>query len=124
MMDRAAVARALRTERTIDITTIGRKSGRLRRIEMWFHNVGGRIFLTGSPGTRDWFANLVVDPRFTFHLKQSVTADLAATARIITNGEEKRQVLEVITARVGAGNLSDWLERSPLIEVVFDEESL
>ena len=76
----ARVRRALETERTIDITTTGRMSGRPRRIEMWFHNLDGELYLTGTPGTRDWYANLVAHPAFTFHLKGTHKADLRARA--------------------------------------------
>src|SRR6267378_8159153 len=51
-----AIARALDigpdsspAERTIDITTLGRRSGIPRRIEVWFHRVDGRWYLTGVP---------------------------------------------------------------------------
>ena len=67
---------ALDRDRTIDITTTGRRSGQPRRIETWFYNVDGRIYLSGSPGRRDWYANLQADPRLVFHLKQNVRADL------------------------------------------------
>jgi hypothetical protein len=43
-------------ERTIDITTLGARSGTPRRIEVWFHRIDGRWYLTGMPqpaaGTR------------------------------------------------------------------------
>ena len=55
----ADVSRALEQDRVIDITTTGRKTGQLRRIEIWVHNVEGRLFITGTPGRRHWFANLV-----------------------------------------------------------------
>ena len=74
------VRRALQRDRTIDITTIGRKSGRPHRIETWFHHVNGEFYLTGSPGRRDWYANLLAHPTLTFHLKQRVVADLPARA--------------------------------------------
>ena len=38
----AEVSRALEQDRTIDITTTGRKSGQVRRTEIWFHNLDGR----------------------------------------------------------------------------------
>ncbi|MBV9577101.1 MAG: nitroreductase family deazaflavin-dependent oxidoreductase, partial [Chloroflexi bacterium] len=65
-------------DRTIDITTIGRRSGQPRRIEIVFYRVGDDIYLSGIPGpkTRDWLANLAAHPDFTFHLKQAVVADL------------------------------------------------
>ena len=43
------VQQALTTGQVIDITTIGRKSGQLRRIEIWFHNLDGRLYITGTP---------------------------------------------------------------------------
>lgn len=40
----------LARDRTVDTTTMGRKSGKPRRIEIWIHNLDGRLYLTGSPG--------------------------------------------------------------------------
>src|ERR1700694_2252927 len=61
----------------IDITTIGRKTGQPHRIEIVFHNVGGRLYVSGMPGfKRSYMANLAADPHFTFHLKGAVRADL------------------------------------------------
>ena len=82
--------RALEQDRTIDITTTGRKIGRPRRKEIWFLNVDGRLFITGTPGRRDWYANLVAHPEFTFHLKQSVRADLPAVAKPIVDAPQRR----------------------------------
>ena len=114
------VVSALETDLTIDITTTGRSSGLPRRIEIWFHNIDGRIFITGLPGSRDWYANLLADPEFTFHLKDSTEADLPAVARIITDDGERLQVFEVLLERLGYRNRLDaWMARSPLVEVTF-----
>jgi len=74
-----SLQRALRRGHTIDITTTGRRSGQPRRIEIVFHNFDGRIYITGRPSrqTRAWIHNLEADPRFTFHLKGAVRADLS-----------------------------------------------
>jgi deazaflavin-dependent oxidoreductase (nitroreductase family) len=115
------ITAALATDRVIDITTMGRSSGEPRRIEMWFHNLDGDIYITGTPGTRDWYANMVANPRFTFHLKVSTTADLPATARPITDDAERRAVLSRILANLDrTAELDDWLQRSPLVAVSFD----
>jgi deazaflavin-dependent oxidoreductase (nitroreductase family) len=115
---------ALQRDRTIEITTTGRRSGRPRRIETWFYNVEGRIYLSGSPGRRDWYANLQADPRLVFHLKQSVHADLPARARLITDLEERREVIAGIFALLGRrSDPGEWLARSPLAEVEFDGET-
>ena len=74
--------RALSRGHLIDITTTGRRSGRPRRIEIVFHVIDGRIYISGMPGrARSWLANMRTDPRFTFHLKGVVRADLPAVAR-------------------------------------------
>jgi hypothetical protein len=117
-----AIRRALATGRTIDITTTGRASGRPRRLEMWFHNLDGRIYLTGTPGARDWHANLLADPAFTFHLKEGVTADLPARATPITDPAARRAVLERLLDRLGhLDDLEAWVAGSPLVEVSFDK---
>ena len=87
-----AVAAALANDLVIDITTSGRASGEPRRIEIWYHVVDGRYYITGRPGPRSWYANLLAEPKLTFHLKESAQADLPATARPVTDPEEKRGV--------------------------------
>ena len=116
------VRQALANDRTIDITTTGRSSGLPRRIETWFYRVDDQIYLTGSPGRRDWYANLLANPDFTFHLKQSVAADLPARATPITDPNDKRAILECILSDLdGTEDLEAWLEGSPLVSVRFDE---
>lgn len=112
------ITTALETDRTIDITTTGRKSGEPRRLEIWFHNLEGRIFITGMPGRRSWYANLLENPGFTFHLKESVRADLDATARAVTEPDERRDVFERLLGRLGyLDRIDQWLADSPLVEV-------
>ncbi len=48
------VQRALARPHRIDITTIGRRSGQPRRIELVFHVIDGEIVLSGITGRRDW----------------------------------------------------------------------
>jgi deazaflavin-dependent oxidoreductase (nitroreductase family) len=119
-------ATALAQDRIIDITTIGRKTGEPRRIEIWFHRVDGRYYITGTPGRpRDWYANLVANPGFTFHLKESATADLPATARPVTDPAEREKVLAGLLALLGdftrkPGQEPEvWVASSPLVEVTF-----
>lgn len=117
------VRRALQTDETIDITTIGRKSGRPRRIEIWFRQVNGRVYITGTPGTRDWYANLRHNPHFTFHLKDSVHADLPARARFITDVDERRRILsapEMGWYQSQVASVEELVAGSPLVEVLFD----
>lgn len=122
MIQNEAIERALTRGQTIDITTTGRRSGESRRIEIVFFNIGGRVYISGMPRPkrRSWLANLDGNPRFTFHLKGSVQADLAATARIIDDEAERREVLPHIARAWKRNDLDDMVRYSPLIEVTFD----
>jgi hypothetical protein len=121
----ARIRGALETERTIDITTTGRTTGRPHRIEIWFHNLAGRLYLTGTPGTRGWYANLLAHPGFTFHLKGAVRADLPARATAVVEPAERRAVLSRLLEQLGrAAELDAWVRESPLVEVaILDGES-
>ena len=117
------IQQGLEQDRTIDITTKGRKSGQDQRTEIWFHNLEGKYYITGTPGTRDWYANMVADPQITFHLKQSVQADIPARARPITEDDERRQVfLGVFDKLEGDRDLDEWMAHSPLVEVELDTD--
>jgi deazaflavin-dependent oxidoreductase (nitroreductase family) len=113
------VARALERGQLIDITTHGRETGQPRRIELAFHNFEDRIYITGRPGKRAWYANLLADPHFVFHLKRSPVADLPATARPITDVEERRRVLAAVAANWGY-DLGLMVASAPLVEVTFE----
>jgi deazaflavin-dependent oxidoreductase (nitroreductase family) len=114
------VTRALARGHLVDITTTGRKSGEPRRIELVFHNIDGRILLSGKPGwARSWIANLRANPRFTFHLKGAVTADLPAMGRVVTDPTERAELLKPIAASWGY-DTDVMVASSPLAEVTFD----
>jgi hypothetical protein len=114
------IQRALTRGHRVDITTVGRKTGRHRRIEIVFHNIDGRVVISGMPGRRDWYANLLANPSFTFHLTGPIQADLPALARPITEPVDRREVMERVTQNWGATDrLELFLRRSPLVEVTF-----
>lgn len=100
-------------EHTIDITTLGRRSGIPRRIEVWFHRVDGRWYLTGVPGPRSWYANVLAHPQFIVHLKHGVTA--------VLDLQNRPELAALVSQRQ---HLDDWLARSPLVEIVFDDDQL
>jgi deazaflavin-dependent oxidoreductase (nitroreductase family) len=118
-------------DHTVDITTIGARSGNPRRIEIWFHNVDGTVYITGLPGPRAWYANLLAHPRFTLHLKHGVHADLPATASPVTDPAERAALLEAIIGAIDdlyvrrgshrrVEHPDRWVAESPLVRVSFD----
>ena len=117
-----AIDAALERGHTIDITTVGRRSGKPRTIEIVFHNIEGRIYISGTPypGKRKWLLNLEADPHFTFHLKGRTRADLPATARVIDAEAERREILPHIARAWKRDDLDRMVRYSPLIEVTFE----
>ncbi|GAC1482902.1 MAG: hypothetical protein PVSMB9_08700 [Candidatus Dormibacteria bacterium] len=119
------IRRALERGHVIDITTTGRKTGGPRRIEIVFHNIGGKIFISGQPRPeeRAWLGNLKANPRLTLHLKGSVTADVPATARVITDPTERREVLTEVAKNWKRNDVDVMVKQSPLIEVTPDDKA-
>jgi deazaflavin-dependent oxidoreductase (nitroreductase family) len=116
------IRRALSRGHTIDLTTTGRRSGLPRRIELVFHAIDGRVYISGMPGfPRSWMANIRANPRVTFHLKGPVRADLPATARELTEPTERRRIMEQVARNWRRTDVDRMMVASPLIEVVPDE---
>ena len=120
--------------RTIDITTTGAKTGRQRRIEIWFYRVDGEIYLTTQPAVRGWYANLLANPEFTFHLKNGVTADLPARAEPVLDAADRKRIFTSIIADLNqplhrsylsqpVEPLDEWMQGSPLMHVRFDDHA-
>ena len=125
------IGEALSKDRTIDIITIGAKSGLPRRIEIWFTNVNGRIVICGTPNAkggkgryspRDWLANLRAHPEFTFCLKESIKIELPAKAVEIVDPEDRRYLMSVPQTkwyRDQVDSIDDLVNESPIVEVFF-----
>jgi deazaflavin-dependent oxidoreductase (nitroreductase family) len=114
-MDRGGIA---------DITTIGRKTGQPRRIEIYFHHFDGEYYLTGRPSRRkrDWEANIEARPEFTLHLKRGFAADVPVRGEREPDPEERGRVLR--RALIESWDsppdgvdraLHEWVENSPFI---------
>ena len=118
-----ALRRLLDRGGLIDITTTGRRSGQPRRLEIVFHNIDGRLVITGQPRRqkRAWLLNLEADPHMTFHVKGPIRADLPATARVITDEAERRATAEWVTRNAWHNQNADAMTAySPMIEVTLD----
>ncbi len=117
-----AVRAALDHSHTIDLTTTGRRTGEPRRIEIFLHNLDGRLVISGMPiagRTRAWLHNVAADPRITIHLKgPHAHADLDATARVVTDPAERRELLAGVAANWRRTDVEAMVTHSPLIEVM------
>ena len=73
--------------------------------------------------TRDWIYNIRADPHVVLHLKQTVVADVRATARVVTDPDERLPFIEAAAKRWGRTDLPDMLRHSPLIVLTIDDDA-
>lgn len=85
-------------------------------------DVDGRFFITGTPGPRDWFANLSADPSLLVHLKRHAAVDLAARATPVDDPATRGAVLGHLNAAWYRTQqpFDTLVALSPMVEVVFD----
>jgi deazaflavin-dependent oxidoreductase (nitroreductase family) len=122
------VRKELADDATVDITTIGRRSGEPRRIEIWMFDFDGRFFITGVPGRRAWLANIKANPAITVHLKRIAHTDVQGRATVVTDPDTRRFVIER-RRPILQQHFPDWastqddaelIAGAPMIEVVFE----
>ena len=111
--------RDLAEVRTIDLTTFGRRSGLPRTVEIWWFNVDGRFIITGTPGRRDWLANVRSDPRVVIGVRGM---EIRATVDEVRDSEFRRRVFAQRETRWYStqAELDRLVEDAPMIEVLFD----
>lgn len=74
--------------------------------------------ITGTPGRRDWSATLLAYPACTFHLTQSVRADLPARATAMLDQARRREIIAAMQQQLsGNRDVEAWVEGSPLVAV-------
>lgn len=110
------VRTAIERDFTIDLTTLGRRTGRPRRVEIWYLLHEDTPYVTGTPGPRDWFANVLADPQVIFHLKESITADIPGSARPVKDPDLRFAVFHAPR--------SDWYRSMTPIERLVAESPM
>jgi deazaflavin-dependent oxidoreductase (nitroreductase family) len=102
-------------ERLVDedfayLTTVGRKSGRRHRVEIWFALHGRRVYLlSGGGDSADWVQNIISNSRVRIQIG---SRSVAARGRIVKRPAEDSVARELLDAkymgwRTGA-RLSSW----------------
>jgi deazaflavin-dependent oxidoreductase (nitroreductase family) len=99
-------ADALPLTGTCELSTVGRRSGRPRRVEIWYVVVDGQVVVTGTPGGRHWLANLRENPGAVLHLR-APHRDLAVRGTEVVESAARRRVAEV------AWRLQPWYAEQP-----------
>lgn len=109
----------LAAHRTIDLTTFGRRSGLPRRIEIWWFRVEDRFIISGTPGRRDWLANVKARPEVIIHVDGM---DLPATVSTVEDSVFRRRFFTDpgVTWYRTQTELERLVTDAPMVEVVFD----
>jgi hypothetical protein len=116
-----ATAVKLAATRTIELTTIGRRSGVPARIEIWWYHIDGRFIITGTPGPRDWYANVLDQPAVTIH---SPLGDMAGRATPVVDRSLRQRVLSHgdLSWYQSQAELEALIATAPMIEITFDDD--
>ena len=103
---------------TVDITTYGRRTGQPRRIEIWWFRIDGRFIVTGTPGKRDWLANVLANPRLIVH---AAGFDIQATAHRVTDRAFRQTVFTQPNTSWyrSQEELDALIESAPVVEIRF-----
>ena len=108
--------RALESTREIQLTVIGRKSGREITIPVWFVQQGGTLYLLPVRGSdSDWYKNMLREPTI-----RLTVGDVQLTARAtpITDPARVAQIVGTFRARYGAGDVEAYYpKRDVAVEV-------
>jgi deazaflavin-dependent oxidoreductase (nitroreductase family) len=115
-----ATAHRLASVRTIDLITTGRLSGRPARVEIWWFRFDDRFVITGTPGPRDWLANIRTDPTIVIHADG---ADYPAKAVEVDDPEVRRRFFDQTRGEVrwyrSQAQLDRLVAEAPMVEIRF-----
>ena len=105
------------------LTTVGRRTGRPHRIEIWFAARDGRLYLlAGGRERSDWVRNLQANPRVTVELGDETRV---GTAWVLAAGTpEDRLARELLVAKYGeTEDLDEWGRTSLPVVIEFPADA-
>ena len=102
------------------LTTVGRRTGKLHRIEIWFAANDGRLYLlSGGRERADWVRNLQVDPRVTVELGGETREGVAQVPAAGTREDQLARELLVAKYAPSEDNLDEWGRTSLPVVIQF-----
>jgi len=103
------------------LTTVGRVTGRPRRIEIWFAIDGDALYMLSGGGERsDWVKNLRREPAVKVEIGGS---RFAGRARVVTDAGEDERARTLVHDKYASsygGDLSSW--RRTALPIAVDVE--
>ena len=120
---RSAIGAALLDDKVVDIVTTGGRTGVPRRVEIWFHNIDGRIIICGLPRPRGWLANLRKHPDLLFCFKESLRLELPARASEVIDPGDRYFIMSAPQTswyRSKEPSVDVLVRESPIVQVFLD----
>jgi deazaflavin-dependent oxidoreductase (nitroreductase family) len=112
------VLETLLKEKLAHLTTVGRKTGKPHRVELWFALGAGRIFLSHEGDYTDWMRNITKNRRVRIQIG---TLNVEADATILNEGAPKElgktSLYEKYYGPAPKATVDDWFELSTIIEL-------
>ena len=91
------------------LTTVGRRTGRPHRIEMWFAVHDGRLYmLAGGRERADWVRNLQENPRVTIELGGEIRIGAARVLEAGTAEDQRARELLLAKYESTEDDLDEW----------------
>ncbi len=104
------------------LTTVGRRTGRPHRIEIWFGVQDGRLYLlSGGRERSDWVRNLQANARVTIELGDETRIGVARVLQPGTLEDQRARELLVDKYREG-DNLEEWGRTALPITIEFSAD--
>jgi deazaflavin-dependent oxidoreductase (nitroreductase family) len=92
---------------TVNLVTIGRKSGAPRTATIWFVADGGKIYVqAGKGGTTDWFKNLQKNPAVTLEFSE---VRLQGKAEVVDDPAETQRVHDLFRKKYWLARAASWV---------------
>jgi len=100
---------ALTSTKEIDLTAIGRRTGRKSSRPVWFVREGSTIYLLPVKGSEsDWYKNVLEHPELTLGADG---ATWKGRAMPITDRAEVQEVVEKFRQKYGAGDVKKYYSK-------------
>jgi len=112
------------SEAFVYLTTIGRRTGRAHRIEIWFAAYDGRLYLmSGGRERADWVRNIMANPRVMVELGNETHEGVAHVVDPKTAEDQLARELLVAKYADSEDNLEGWGRTSLPVLIDFNDSS-
>ncbi len=105
-------------EKYIYLTTIGRVTGNLHTVELWFAIVQGKIYLSHEGSYTDWMRNIIKNDHIVCRIKD---IQFKGKACIFKKGKMfevgKHALYLKYYGKASENIISDWFSESTIIEI-------